>query len=178
MRSYLLRCELKTRRPLAEAFAVFENPHNLAEITPPWLDFQITSPGKVVMRRGAEIDYRVRWLGMPLKWKTRITEYEPPYQFIDLQLRGPYVLWRHLHTFIEDRDETVVGDEVRYVLPFGPLGWLAHQAIVAEQLIGIFEYRQKALARLLGEVSQIRPPLIARAAPVTRADLRRFAALD
>ncbi|MEZ5354077.1 MAG: SRPBCC family protein [Bryobacteraceae bacterium] len=175
MRSYLLRCELKTARPLHEAFAIFENPGNLAGITPPWLDFRITTPGNIVMRRGARIDYRIRWMGLPVTWQTSITEYEPPHRFIDFQVRGPYVLWRHLHTFLEDRDGTIVGDEVRYVLPYGPIGWLAHRALVAGQLIEIFQYRQKALAKLLGEVTQIRPPAITQAHPVTALDLRRLA---
>ncbi|MEZ5404217.1 MAG: SRPBCC family protein [Bryobacteraceae bacterium] len=178
MRSYLLRCELKTRRSLAEAFAVFEDPRNLARITPPWLNFRITTAEEIVMRRGARIDYRIRWLGLPVAWSTLITDYEPPHRFIDFQDRGPYVLWRHLHSFTEDTDGTVVADEVRYVLPFGPLGWLAHSWKIGDQLIEIFQYRQRAIGDLLGEVTQVRPPLIVRAQPVTGDDIRRYRRMD
>ena len=87
--------------PLPQAFAMFENPHNLAKITPPWLNFRVVTPEPVVMRKGAEIDYVIRWLGLPIRWKTLITAYDPPHGFVDEQARGPYTLWRHQHTLTE-----------------------------------------------------------------------------
>ena len=86
---------------LQEAFAFFENPHNLARITPPWLSFRIASPERVKMRKGAEIDYQIRWLGIQLKWKTVITEYEPPFFFVDEQAAGPYAYWHHRRDYGE-----------------------------------------------------------------------------
>src|SRR5580693_5864922 len=92
---YVLTCNMKAPVSIEAAFAVFESPYNLARITPPWLRFCITTPEQVVMRRGAEIEYRIRWLGLPVKWKTLVTEYDAPRMFKDEQARGPYRFWRH-----------------------------------------------------------------------------------
>lgn len=150
LRRYELRCEMLTRLSLARTFEIFERPENLAEITPPWLNFRITTPGPVEMREGAEIEYRIRWLGLPMYWKTLITHYEPPFRFVDEQVAGPYLLWRHLHTFRETPEGVRVGDRVEYILPLGPGGRLAHGALVGRQLVGIFRFRQRALDRLFG----------------------------
>ena len=102
------------------------------------------------MRRGAEIDYTIRWLGLPLRWKTLITAYDPPHSFVDQQVRGPYSLWQHSHSFEETPEGTVVSDRVDYRLPLGPLGGIANSLVVARQLRGIFSYRQRAMNDLLG----------------------------
>lgn len=102
------------------------------------------------MRRGLEIDYTIRWLGLPMRWRSVISEYEPPYLFVDEQVVGPYASWRHRHEFSRDADSTIVADRVRYSLPFGALGAAAHAAMVRRQLLGIFGFRQFAIGRLLG----------------------------
>lgn len=130
-------------------FRVFEDAHNLARITPPWLNFRILT-GRIDMRPGAEIDYVIRMNGLPMKWKTLITEYEPPSYFVDLQMKGPYSLWHHRHDFVETPDGTIVADTVDYSLPFGPLGHLAQALMVRRQLLEIFDYRQNAMPELLG----------------------------
>jgi ligand-binding SRPBCC domain-containing protein len=169
---HILRCELVTETPLAETFRVFENPYNLAKITPPWLNFRIVTEN-LKMRRGALIDYRIGWLGLPMKWRTLITEYDPPLSFVDEQLKGPYVLWRHRHTFLETAEGTVVGDEVRYILPMGPLGRVAHAVMVRRQLEGIFRYRQKALGAMLGRIVRVSDPEFSRGrVDVTRPEFR------
>jgi ligand-binding SRPBCC domain-containing protein len=102
------------------------------------------------MAPGALIDYRLKLFGVPMRWRTRIEEWQPEDRFVDVQLEGPYRLWRHLHTF-EDRPEgTLMRDRVEYELPLGPLGLLAHRIFVARQLDGIFSYRRKVIARVLG----------------------------
>jgi ligand-binding SRPBCC domain-containing protein len=150
MRLYRLECEMTVPIGLQETFSVFENPHNLARITPAWLGFRITSGERVTMRRGTEITYSIRWAGIPLSWTSVITEYEPPFHFVDEQARGPYRFWRHRHSFRPSTAGTVVCDSVEYALPFGWLGRLAHGLIVGRQLRRIFDYRQKALAELMG----------------------------
>jgi ligand-binding SRPBCC domain-containing protein len=147
---YNLRCEMFSGQPLRETFAVFEDPYNLAKITPPWLNFRVTSAERVQMRQGAEIQYTIRWLKLPIRWKTRITEYKPPYSFIDEQDKGPYTLWRHHHVFEDTPEGTKVRDEVQYALPFGLLGRFVHAAIVRRQLLAIFRYRQRELGRMFG----------------------------
>ncbi len=102
------------------------------------------------MSRGAEIDYVIRMVGVPLKWRTQIVDYEPPHRFIDLQLSGPYSLWHHRHDFTETAEGTIVSDCVSYRLPLGPLGRLAHRVMVRRQLLQIFRHRQATMPELLG----------------------------
>ena len=159
---YTLECELTTRASLRDTFAVFENPYNLARITPPGLGFRILTEG-LVMRPGAEIDYELRWLGLPLRWQTLITAYDPPREFVDEATRSPYRYWRHRHTFYSSPEGTVVADRVDYALPLGPIGRIAHLAVVSHQLRRIFEYRQKAIGELLGgAIVSVKAPSIRR----------------
>ncbi len=160
MHLYELRCEMLVRRPVTEVFSVFEDPYNLLSITPHWLNFRVTSKERVVMREGAEIDYKIRWLGIPISWKTLITAYDPPFSFVDEAIEGPYVFWRHHHTFAEQPEGTLVTDVVDYALPFGPVGQLVHRLVVGRQLRQIFAFRQKALRQLLGKTEPLADPLI------------------
>jgi ligand-binding SRPBCC domain-containing protein len=136
--------------PLEQAFAIFEDPYSLAKLTPPWLNFRVSGDEKVAMRAGAEICYRIRWMGLPIRWKTRITGYDPPHGFVDEQERGPYVSWRHQHFLEETAGGTKISDLVTYRLPLGPLGAAAHAVIVKRQLLGIFRFRQRAVSEMLG----------------------------
>jgi ligand-binding SRPBCC domain-containing protein len=145
---HTLDCELLVPTPIDETFRVFEDPYNLARITPPWMGFEILTPD-LKMREGLEIDFHFRWLGLPLKWKTLITEYRPPFLFVDEALRSPYALWRHRHEFEESPRGTIVRDHVDYALPFGPLGRTVHAAVVARQVREIFAYRQKRIMELV-----------------------------
>ncbi|MEP7362581.1 MAG: SRPBCC family protein [Acidobacteriota bacterium] len=156
---YVLRSEMTVESSLADTFRVFEDPNNLAKITPSWLNFRIVTPN-LEMREGALIDYTIRWLAFPMRWRTLIAAYEAPRYFIDEQIRGPYTMWRHLHTFEETPDGTRVADEVRYILPMGPFGRMAHASAVGRQLRGIFRFRQQALAPLLGRIVGAPDPVI------------------
>lgn len=146
---YLLRTRQFLPLPLEEVYAFFEEPRNLARITPPWLNFRILDPDEVRMGHHARISYTIRWLGLPMRWRTLITHHDPPHAFEDSQERGPYTLWVHRHTFREAEGGTWVEDEVRYRLPFGLMGKLAHALVVRAQLRGIFEFRARAIERLL-----------------------------
>lgn len=160
MSHYQLRCEMIVPKPILEVYEMFENPYNLAIITPPWLNFLVTSQEKVEMRLGAEIDYRFTWFGLAMNWRTRITSYAPPRQFVDEALRSPYVFWRHLHTFETVAGGTLVRDSVDYKLPLGPLGKLAHALAVKANLITIFTFRQQALDKHWGGGSKITWPTV------------------
>jgi len=136
--------------PAERAFEFFANARNLEAITPPWLGFRITTPGDIEMRPGTLIDYRLKLHGVPVRWHTRIEQWEPPARFVDVQVSGPYALWEHTHTFEPDGEEAVViGDHVRYALPLGPLGRIALALFVERDLERIFDFRQQAVARLL-----------------------------
>ena len=136
-------------KTVEDAWAFFSRPENLEEITPPFLRFQIVSAERE-LRRGSRIEYRLRVRGLPMRWVSEISEWEPPYRFVDTQQRGPYKLWRHQHIFSPEAGGTRITDDVEYALPLGPLGELAHTLVVRRDVEGIFEFRQKRLAELLG----------------------------
>jgi ligand-binding SRPBCC domain-containing protein len=150
MNIYTLEREIVVPLDEREAFAFFEDPRNLARITPPWLRFEIAAKRDIEMREGAVIDYTIRWMGISLAWKTTITAYDPPRFFVDEQTRGPYALWRHRHTLEPVPGGTRIADRVEYALPLGLLGRLAHWLVVRRQLEHIFAYRAKAVAGVLG----------------------------
>src|SRR5687768_314950 len=77
----------------------FSRAENLPKVTPPWMGFTVVTPAPVAIGEDAIIDYTVRWAGLPLRWRTRIIGWAPPSGFVDLQIRGPYTLWHHQHTF-------------------------------------------------------------------------------
>jgi len=129
-------------RPRSEVFAFFADAENLDTLTPPWLKFHITSPRPIEMRKGARIDYKLRIHGLPVRWRTEITAWEPPLRFVDEQLRGPYRLWVHEHLFEEFDDGTTVWDKVRYRVPGGR--WV-NTLLVRRDLNAIFRYRQGRL---------------------------------
>jgi len=152
MALYRLSCEMWLPLERAEAFAFFADAHNLHRITPPWLRFTITTRAPITLRSGCELDYTMRWLGMPMKWRSRIARYNPPVEFEDTQIHGPYASWWHRHTFTDSVGGTLVGDCVDYRMPWGLLGQAVRGLMVARQLQFIFEYRQLKIAELiLGE---------------------------
>jgi len=152
LKVHILRRELEVPQPIDTVFAFFERPENLAEITPASLDFTMLTPGPLKMKPGAVIDYAIRVGGVRMYWRTLIADYDPPHRFVDLQLKGPYVFWHHMHSFVPCDGGTKITDEVRYVLPFGPLGRLAHALVVRRQLEHIFDYRAQIILRKFSQV--------------------------
>jgi ligand-binding SRPBCC domain-containing protein len=136
-------------RPREEVFAFFSDAANLQRITPPELGFRILSPLPIAMQPGALIRYQLRLFGVPFRWRTRITRWDPHTGFVDAQESGPYELWEHSHYFEDAPGGTRMRDEVRYALPLQPLGELAHP-IVGRQLDRIFGYRTDAMHEIFG----------------------------
>lgn len=133
-----------------EAWLFFSSAKNLSLITPPEMAFKILTPlDNSEIHEGMLIDYQVRPLfGIPLKWQTQIIKVNKPFFFTDLQLKGPYSIWEHTHTFTETNNGVLMHDLVRYQLPFGFLGLIAHQAIVKKKIKGIFDYRKTVLNKI------------------------------
>ncbi|HEY6781160.1 MAG TPA: SRPBCC family protein [Thermoleophilaceae bacterium] len=145
MRVHTLERSQRVPAPSDEVFGFYADAFNLELITPPWLGFRVLTPGPIRMRPGTLIEYRLRLHGVPVRWVTRIEEWEAGRRFVDVQVRGPYRLWHHTHDFEAAADETIVSDRVRYALPLGPCGELARWAFVTRDLERIFRYRQTAV---------------------------------
>lgn len=137
-------------RPLSEVFAFFADAANLEALTPSFLRFHIRTPMPIEMRAGARLEYSLSLFGVPMRWKTRITEWVPGVRFVDEQESGPYALWRHTHEFEARGDATLMRDIVDYREPLGALGLIAHRLFVRRTVERIFDYRREAVERLLG----------------------------
>ena len=133
-----------------EVFPFFADAHNLEEITPSSLRFNVLTPRPIEMREGVRIEYRLRIRGVPVRWRTVIPVWEPPVRFVDRQVKGPYRLWVHEHTFEEVDGGTVLGDTVDYDIAGGPLAPIAERLFVRRDVIGIFEYRRRWIAERFG----------------------------
>jgi ligand-binding SRPBCC domain-containing protein len=144
------KTEILLPKPINEVFAFFSDAGNLQRITPPTLHFKILTPLPITMREGALIDYELRLMGIPFRWRTRINKWDPPHQFADEQLKGPYALWYHTHTFTPVDGGTLMRDVVRYRLPLGLLG-LPGLPLVRMQIKQIFDYRQAVISQIVGQ---------------------------
>lgn len=134
--------EQRFAQPRDQMFEFFGDAANLNAITPPWINFRTITPEPIDMRAGALIDYKLRIRGFPMRWRTRIAVWEPPVRFVDEQLRGPYRLWVHEHSFEPCDRGTLMRDRIRYAVPFD---WLVHRWLVQPEIERIFAYRTEML---------------------------------
>lgn len=130
-----------------ELFPFYADAHNLEQITPPLLRFHVTAKEPIRMGEGTIIDYRLRLHRVPMRWQSRITWWDPPHGFRDEQVRGPYVLWRHTHTFEPHSGGSMTTDRVQYIVPGGPLSSWVHDLLVRGDVEAIFRYRATALQK-------------------------------
>lgn len=144
-RGYRLTGVTQIPRPREEVFAFFADARNLQTLTPPWLHFQIKTPGEIRMASGTLIDYRLRVRGFPIAWQTLIDAWDPPHRFSDHQLRGPYRWWEHEHRFEEHEGGTRMTDTVDYGIP---LGFILHPLLIRRDLQSIFAYREEMMRRI------------------------------
>ncbi len=135
---------------LDEVFSFFSDAHNLDQITPSFLQFRVLSPRPIAMQVSTRIDYALRMHGIPLRWTSEITAWDPPYRFVDTQVRGPYRWWHHEHRFEDLGDSTRVIDNVEYASPGGRL---VHALFVKRDLHRIFDFRTQALAAIFARES-------------------------
>ncbi len=139
--------ELQLVPPPAEAAkAVVEsgaNPGTVVESG--WNLTRIAGKGSQIV-----ISFRlVPFLPFRGRWVAMILEYEPLSHFVDEQRSGPMRSWRHRHSFRELNEggtlQTVVRDEVEYLLPFGLIGRIADSLIVERMMRRTFARRQHLL---------------------------------
>lgn len=151
MAEHIFKRELTIDRPRAEVFEFFAQAANLERITPAELSFHIVTPQPIEMREGALIDYELKMNGFPMRWKTLISKWDPPHEFVDEQLSGPYKQWIHRHSFKEfGANQTLMEDEVKYRLPFEPFGDIAH-FLIAGKIDKIFDHRTKVVEEVFGK---------------------------
>lgn len=144
MRTYHLTSEIWLPCSKEAVFRFFADPHNLERITPPWLHFEILSRDLRVAQ-GTLLDYRLRVRGIPLRWQSEISLWDPPHRFIDRQTKGPYSFWLHEHWFRDERGGTRAGDHVEYAALGGPL---IQQLLIQPDLDKIFSYRRRVLEEI------------------------------
>lgn len=140
-----LSTELQVSRSTEEVFDFFSDPKNLEKLTPTFLKFKINNQNAINMKTGELIDYELRVRGLPLRWTSIISTWDPPYCFVDEQIKGPYRYWIHKHTFEKSGNYTIIRDFVRYQV-FG--GKLVHELFVKKDLYKIFSYREKTLKKI------------------------------
>jgi ligand-binding SRPBCC domain-containing protein len=147
MKEHLFSSDLWLARSPTEIFPFFADARNLGSITRPWLHFELLTRGDMTMRVGALIEYRIKLHGIPLHWKTKITAWDPPFRFVDEQIKGPYQQWIHEHRFEKSGEGTLCHDRVRYSI-FG--GLIVNRLFVEPDVKKIFLFREKKLTELFG----------------------------
>lgn len=126
-------------------FPFFADAANLEKITPPLLNFAVKSQSTPALGAGTLIEHALKIRGVRVRWRTLIEEWRPPELFVDVQLKGPYRVWRHEHMFEDLGPGVLMRDRVRYRLPLGLLGGLVAGSFVRGDVEKIFAFRRKYL---------------------------------
>lgn len=148
MKTYTFQSKTELNAGIDDVFEFFSNAKNLQKLTPPWLNFKMITPPTGAVQSGTTIGYKLKVHALPIHWLTLIEHWEPPRRFIDVQLKGPYKIWKHEHRFESLGDKTIMYDTVEYALPFGILGQLAHSLLVKKDVQSIFDYRTEAISKI------------------------------
>src|SRR5262245_25949153 len=157
MADHVLERRLWVSRTRSEVFEFFADPRNLPLVNPPRAAFRWLSAPPARLSPGAVLDFSVRIVGVPARWRVMVREFDPPYRFVDVQVRGPFARWEHRHRFLEgpapgsDRAGTWIDDRVTYRFPLGAAGELAHALAGGRQVRRVFDVREARLRELLGE---------------------------
>ncbi|MGH7333951.1 MAG: SRPBCC family protein [Candidatus Rokuibacteriota bacterium] len=153
MVDYIVEQRLLIGRPRPVVFAFLADPCHAIQLTPPWL--QLRALGAPARRQaGAVLDYRLRCLGVPLTMRGFVRECDPPFRFLEVQVRGPFARWEHRHRFVATSETTtLMEDRLVYRFPFGLVGRAAHLVVGRHLMAAAWAYRTRRIAELLGPVS-------------------------
>ena len=157
MADYVLERRMWLPRSRPEVFAFFADPSHLSLVTPPSGGLRWLTPPPATLAAGAILDFSMRVVGFPVRWRVFVREFDPPYRFVDAQILGPFARWEHRHRFLEGPPDdgrngsagTWVEDRVTYRLPLGAVGRLIHNCGVGRQIVGMFDWRERRLRELL-----------------------------
>lgn len=147
-KNHIFISELWINKPKEELFEFFSNASNLNLVTPKWLSFEILTPTPIFIKRGTIIDYRLKLHKFPIKWKTKITNWEPPFRFVDSQIKGPYKTWIHEHKFVDQKNGTLMIDTVEYKAPGRIFEPLINFLFVRRDVKRIFQYREQQFSAI------------------------------
>jgi len=138
---------IRIARPAAEVFAWHERPGAFERLAPPWQKLQLISRSGGI-RDGANVSLRTKIGPVWVRWDVEHRDYIEGVQFRDVQQRGPFAHWEHLHRIepVEDGRCCVLTDSITYQLPFGLLGRIFGGSLARRELSRLFEYRH-ALTR-------------------------------
>ena len=148
--------ELVVDASIDDVFDFFNRPENLVKLMPPFMSFKLLTPGKLTMKEGAVFDYNVTVFGVPKRWTTYISDYDPPNHFADIQLQGPNSYWHHVHSFKRLDKGTLVTDHIHYLLPLGILGRIANALVMGPIVNALFNHRTKIVGQQFGILKEIK----------------------
>ena len=149
MKTFELTKKQLINSSMENVFNFFSKPENLKTITPEKLSFNILTPTPINMGNGTVIDYTIKLFGIPIHWRTLITNYNPPYEFVDEQIKGPYNFWHHTHKFKQVDGGVEISDRVIYSIPMGIIGRVLHFIWIKRDLEKIFSHRKKVIEDIL-----------------------------
>jgi ligand-binding SRPBCC domain-containing protein len=153
MIDHIIEQRLVIARDRPEVFAFFADPHRPGQLLPRWIRMTLVSGAERTMEAGTALDYRLACLGVSVGWRIFVREFDPPFRFLDVQLRGPFARWEHRHRFLAGRGGTLMEDRLVYRLPLGLLGRAAHVAALRRLMAAAWRHRTRRIAELLGPVT-------------------------
>lgn len=142
-RRFTRQSEIKA--PVETVFAWHEEPGAVDKLTPPWEKVEVLErPAN--LKPGTRVKFRVFTGPISQVWLAEHREYDPPYEFADTQLSGPFAFWYHRHRFEPTASgTTLMTDDIEYALPFGWLGDMLGGGFVRSKLKKMFDYRHKVV---------------------------------
>ena len=88
-----------------------------------------------VLGPGETVTWEARHFGVPFRMTSQVVEYRRPEEFVDVQVRGPFRSWRHLHRFEPHGDGgTLMTDEIELGSPLGGVGRVVDRLVLTRYM--------------------------------------------